>query len=1178
LNVAALAVALAAGVACAGSYTNSASGNWSEGSSWTGTVPSAGGAADAEVVFSGAGSLASANNLGGTFALNRMDFVAGAVTLSGNALAFTNNGATGPQVVNASGSLATLNNPLVLGRDTTVCTTNSITFNGLVSGKGGLIKTGPYTLTLTNNVNTYVGTTLVTAGRLEIQGVGTAASSASTNFTVLGGATLRLYDSKANPFWYAPANSVFTVQSNATFSIEVNAMQCGYLNAASGATVTGSPLLAGRDAADLKTATLGSLNLKRIILQPVGSATPTQTITFDGTGNGLSIGTDSGNAFSWRGGSTGLNSLQTVKLDVGDSPSAAIDLLVPFLNVRPNGTPGQAFIKQGAGLMQVNAMDWDSAPTPVKQLTCTVSGGTLVWNTSATNALGVNFASIAVSNNATLQVGAGGTTGAIYTNVANEGTLVFNRSDSQTFAKVISGAGGIVKSGANTLTLTGANSYSGGTAVNGGTLVVSAPGALGGGAVTVASGSTLAGDGTIGGPVNLASGGTLSGSVIVGGPVSVAAGALLSPAGTNALGTLTLASAGADALTLNGGTLLFDLSTVAGTCDQIPVAGTLVLNGANTIALSFSGTPPAGTYTLMTYAARAGEGTLALNTLYPNATLTVGSTSVTLTVTGAGISFLKWKGTVSGVWDTTTENWTRDGAASVYAEGDAVLFDDTAAGNFTVSSDAPVSPSSVSFNNSINNYVLSASIAGPGTPVFKLGTSVATLTGTNTYGGGTTLGAGTLSVSAYTNLPTAGGLTFNGGLLKILGTTLNSLEPYAVNWASFRGGLDLATNNTITVTNVIAGTGSLTKSGAGVLVPLATNTYSGGTTVNAGYVRVYNASALGSGPVNITGYNNELDLMGGLDMTNALTIRGVGVVNSVGSLQSFSGTSNTWSGPVTLGESAARLGGDNATLTVSGVISSGANVWGPVIRMPAAGGGTLLLTTNNTWLGYTWIRCGILRLGINNALPTHVSLQIGLGASQTGNVDATFDLAGFNQQVSGLFNASPIDNGRVVTNSAATPSTLTVNNASSPYTFDGVIAGHVALVKAGNGTQTLAGTNTTSGGVTVNAGTLVVGANGTLGVNCTNIVVAAGTLALSNSVSLADTAALRIANGGGAKVSLAAGVDEAVGTLWFGDKQRPGGTYGASGSGASVTDDVHFAGGGKLTVLHGNGGTRIWLN
>jgi autotransporter-associated beta strand protein len=207
-----------------------------------------------------------------------------------------------------------------------------------------------------------------------------------------------------------------------------------------------------------------------------------------------------------------------------------------------------------------------------------------------------------------------------------------------------------------------------------------------------------------------------------------------------------------------------------------------------------------------------------------------------------------------------------------------------------------------------------------------------------------------------------------------------------------------------------------------------------------------------------------------------------------------------------------------------------------------------------------------------------VSLQIGLGASQTGNVDATFDLAGFNQQVSGLFNASPIDNGRVVTNSAATPSTLTVNNASSPYTFDGVIAGHVALVKAGNGTQTLAGTNTTSGGVTVNAGTLVVGANGTLGVNCTNIVVAAGTLALSNSVSLADTAALRIANGGGAKVSLAAGVDEAVGTLWFGDKQRPGGTYGASGSGASVTDDVHFAGGGKLTVLHGNGGTRIWLN
>ena len=58
-------------------------------------------------------------------------------------------------------------------------------------------------------------------------------------------------------------------------------------------------------------------------------------------------------------------------------------------------------------------------------------------------------------------------------------------------------------------------------------------------------------------------------------------------------------------------------------------------------------------------------------------------------------------------------------------------------------------------------------------------------------------------------------------------------------------------------------------------------------------------------------------------------------------------------------------------------------------------------------------------------------------------------------------------------------------------------------------------------------------------------------------------------------MSLAAGVNEAVGTLFFGDKQKPASTYGATGSGASVINDEHFAGSGILTVLHGNGGTMI---
>jgi outer membrane autotransporter protein len=74
----------------------------------------------------------------------------------------------------------------------------------------------------------------------------------------------------------------------------------------------------------------------------------------------------------------------------------------------------------------------------------------------------------------TLQLGNGGTSGAITGNVADSGTLAFNRSDAVTFAGVISGSGAVRQIGTGSTTLTGVNVYSGGTVVSGGTLVGSA--------------------------------------------------------------------------------------------------------------------------------------------------------------------------------------------------------------------------------------------------------------------------------------------------------------------------------------------------------------------------------------------------------------------------------------------------------------------------------------------------------------------------------------------------------------------------------------------------------------------------------------------------------------------------------------------------------------------------------
>ena len=67
----------------------------------------------------------------------------------------------------------------------------------------------------------------------------------------------------------------------------------------------------------------------------------------------------------------------------------------------------------------------------------------------------------------TLQLGSGGTTGAIAGDVADNGTLAFDRADVITFGGAITGNGAVSQIGTGTTTLTGTNTYSGGTTING---------------------------------------------------------------------------------------------------------------------------------------------------------------------------------------------------------------------------------------------------------------------------------------------------------------------------------------------------------------------------------------------------------------------------------------------------------------------------------------------------------------------------------------------------------------------------------------------------------------------------------------------------------------------------------------------------------------------------------------
>ncbi len=106
----------------------------------------------------------------------------------------------------------------------------------------------------------------------------------------------------------------------------------------------------------------------------------------------------------------------------------------------------------------------------------------------------------------TLQLGNGGSTGSIVGNVVDNGSLAFDRVDTLSFPGIITGTGSVIQAGAGTTILNANNPYTGGTTIAAGTLVIGDPAnpsaALsGGGPITVASGATLGGYGSVTGSV-----------------------------------------------------------------------------------------------------------------------------------------------------------------------------------------------------------------------------------------------------------------------------------------------------------------------------------------------------------------------------------------------------------------------------------------------------------------------------------------------------------------------------------------------------------------------------------------------------------------------------------------------------------------------------------------------------
>ncbi len=525
----------------------------------------------------------------------------------------------------------------------------------------------------------------------------------------------------------------------------------------------------------------------------------------------------------------------------------------------------------------------------------------------------------------------------------------------------------------------------------------------------------------------------------------------------------------------------------------------------------------------------------------------------------------------------------------------------TGTGLLSVLSSPPITPVSATWDaEGIDaNFSTAANWAGDATPAFDRTTYAIFGTGGMTATVDTVVSLYGMSFNANTNFVVAAdaGVVTNGlgGIFAQVPNTTTRTYTLAEDLVMTESQVWTVTNNgaggtTLTLTGAVSDEPlpyNLTKDGNGTLILAGNNTYDGLTTVRTnGLLRISHANALGTtNGATVVENGGWLEVVGGVTVNEPITINGDSATGYAGALRS-NGGSNVWSGLITCLGSRIRVNGGSLDI-VGGVVGStlvvGANV-GSYLRISGkpinigtgqivshtAGGAIILAVTNNVW---SRLEAGnsFFRTDLPNVLPPTAILEQGSASSKSSVVD----LNGNDQTVGQLktgYSGGP--ETRIIISAA--PATLTVNQGGSSE-YNGSLTGRVSLVKDGLGNLVLVGTNTTYGSFTVTNGALTVGATGTLGNNSTDIRVSGGTLTLSNSVAIANGASVWMPASGSttAKINLAAGVNEAVGQLYFGGKQRRVGTYGSTSSTAAVKDDTHFSGAGILTVLRDDFGTVI---
>ncbi|MDR0354031.1 MAG: autotransporter-associated beta strand repeat-containing protein, partial [Opitutaceae bacterium] len=679
-------------------------------------------------------------------------------------------------------------------------------FAGAIAGSGSFAKTGAARLTLTG-ASFAAATASVTGGTLSLGDAAHAVAATVGSFDVAAGAGLVMGRDS-------------TLAVSGTLAFGGNATLDFIVGGGTGPAITAADVLIGAGAT-LNIAGIGDDTVTPFTLLATTGSIANQFTTSIGGGGAavdylaLTI-TKSADAKSYLLDASLIwnqpDNSRAGAFTIDAGATFTVDTALADRSANPaTNWDGQSLAKQGAGTLILSAANTYTGSTAIHS-------GTL--RLAAANAIAASTA-VDIADGAALEVAAGAQTLQNITGegaIRNAGAITFASAVSTTYSGIISGAGGIEKSGEGTLTLSGGNTYAGATTINAGKLIAANPAALGAGPVVNNSALefALVADGAFAG--SIAGSGTFArtgGSMLTLTGASFAAGAASVTGGTLSLGDATHAIAA----TVGSFDVAARAGLVMGRDSTLAVTHTLALGDGSTLDFLIGAAPGP----LIT----AGDVSIGAGVTLNLAGITAGTeipiTLISATTGGIANEFATTIGGTSAAADyiTVTAFKTADAksllldAALTWNQDDA-----TRHGNFTIGEGG-----SFTLGQALADNAANPATGWDGQSLAKQGAGTLVLTAANTYSGTTFVNDGVLQIGGGGNTGSVAGAIVN-----------NAALVFERSDAASHAG-------------VISGAGNLYQQGAGTLTLTADNNYTGTTFVEAGALQVDGAVG-GAGIVN----------------------------------------------------------------------------------------------------------------------------------------------------------------------------------------------------------------------------------------------------------------------------------------------------------------------------------------